>query len=217
VGAEQPLPVKGEECGGGVSRLGGLAEPERVWQQRGPKAGHGVVGGHELDVLAPVTEQVEDPVGVTGPHSLGETADGLAEAVRRLEGGDPHIPAPAEPLDQVAEHGARLHGRKLVGVADQDQPGLRPHRLEEPRHHRQGDHRGLVDHDHVVRQSVVAVVAEPHRRVRAAAEQPMQRHRVEPREPGLVLGGEVGDLGLDRLLQPGGRLAGRGSEGDPEG
>ena len=74
--------------------------------------------------------------------------------------------ARAQPLHEVGEHRPGLDRGELVGVADQDQPGLGPHRLEQPGHHRQRDHRGLVDHDDVVRQPVVAVVAEARRGVR---------------------------------------------------
>ena len=127
------------------------------------------------------------------------------------------VGARAEPLDQVGEHRAGLDGGELVGVADQHQPGLRAHRLEQPGHHRQRHHRGLVDDDHVVRQPVVAVVAEPGRRVRAPAEQPVQGHRLQPGEPGLVVGARsLPTSSLDRLLQPGGGLAGRRGEGDPQ-
>ena len=61
------------------------------------------------------------------------------------------VVAPAEPVDQVGEHRTRLDRGELVGVADQHQPGVGAHRLEQPGHHRQRHHRGLVDHDHVVR------------------------------------------------------------------
>ncbi len=61
------------------------------------------------------------------------------------------------------------------GIADEHQPAVGPHRLDQPGHHRQRHHRGLVDHDHVVRQPVAAVVAEPVAAAALPPEQPVQR------------------------------------------
>ena len=126
---------------------------------------------------------------------------------------------PLEPGDEVGQHGARLHGGELVGVTDQHQPGVGPHRLEQPRHHRQRHHRGLVDHDDVVGQPVGAVVPEPHPAVGSPAEQAVQGRGAQSGQPllvGRVLEGAV--VGVDRLLhgllEPGGRLAGRCGQGD---
>ena len=68
-----------------------------------------------------------------------------------LSGCHRRLGPPAEAVDQVGQHGARLDGGELTGVADQHQPGVRTDRLEQAGHHRERDHRGLVDHDHVVR------------------------------------------------------------------
>ena len=73
---------------------------------------------------------------------------------------------------QVAQHGAGLHRRELVLVAQQHQPGLRRQGRNDRRHHLQIDHRGLVDHQHVHRQGVAHVVAEVPC-VGPAAEQPV--------------------------------------------
>ena len=43
---------------------------------------------------------------------------------------------------------------RAAGVADQDQPGVGPDRLDQPRHQRQRHHRGLVDDHDVVGQAV---------------------------------------------------------------
>ena len=50
----------------------------------------------------------------------------------------------------------------------------------------------------------------------AAAEQPVQRRRLQTRQPLLVDGSELGDLELHRLLQPRRRLAGRRGQRDPQ-
>ena len=76
--------------------------------------------------------------------------------------------------DDVAEDGARLDRGQLPGVADEDEPGLRAHRLEQPGHLGERDHRGLVDDHDVVGQPVAAVVAEAALAVRAPAEQAVQ-------------------------------------------
>ena len=64
-------------------------------------------------------------------------------------------------VDEVAEDGAGLDGGELVGVADEDEPGPLAQRLEQPGHHRQRHHRGLVDDDDLDGQPVARVVAEP--------------------------------------------------------
>ena len=118
--------------------------------------------------------------------------------------------------DDVAEDGARLDRGQLPGVADQHEPGLRPHRLHQPRHERERDHRGLVDDDDVVGQAVAAVVAEAAVAVGAPAEEPVQRRRLggeELRADG-VADVEPGGLLVHGLLQAGGRLARRRREGD---
>ena len=100
---------------------------------------------------------------------------------RPTQAGPPRGSAVAggQPGDQVREHGTGLDGRELVGVTDQEQPGVGPDRLQEPGHHRQRHHRRLVDHDEVERQPVVAIVPEPGAAVREPAEQPVQRRRRE--------------------------------------
>jgi hypothetical protein len=87
--------------------------------------------------------------------------------------------AAAAPADDVAEHRARLDRGELARVTDEDQPRVAAHRLGEPRHQRQGDHRGLVDDDHVVGQAVRPVVTEAAVAARAPAEQAVQRRGLE--------------------------------------
>ena len=139
-----------------------------------------------------------------------------------VSGCDRGVRAGAVARDQVAEHRAGADRGELLRVADQHQPGLRPQRLEQPAHHRQLDHRGLVDDDHVVLEPVAAVVAEPGAVVGPPAQQPVQGHAARVPDPlggraGLGRGrGDLGQPGLDRLLQPGGGLAGRRGQRDRE-
>ena len=90
------------------------------------------------------------------------------------------------------------------GVADEDQPRAGPHRLDEPRHQRQRDHRGLVDDHDVVRQAVAAIVAEAAVRAGPPAEQAVQRARLDVLQAG----------GAHRVGQPGGGDGGRRRERD---
>jgi hypothetical protein len=112
-------------------------------------------------------------------------------------------------VHQVAEHGPGVDGRELVGIAHEHEPCGGPECLEQPGHHRQRHHRRLVHHHDVEGQPVGGVVPEAAAAVGPPAEQPVQR-----------LGGEVQRqadgrrLLQHRLLQPGGRLAGRGGQRD---
>ncbi len=124
-------------------------------------------------------------------------------------------PARGRP-DDVAEHGPRLDRRELAGVADQDQTRLRANGLDQPGHHRQRDHRRLVDDHDVVRQSVRAVVTEAAVAAGKPAEEPVERRRAELAE---LLSDGVADVELRRLLvngllQPRGGLGGRCGERD---
>ena len=98
----------------------------------------------------------------------------------RRRADDPAASPVAGP-DDVAEHRAGLDRRELAGIADQDEPGVGPHRLDQPGHQRQRHHRGLVDDHDVVRQPVAAVVAEAAVAAGPPAEQPVQRRRVAGR------------------------------------
>ena len=140
-------------------------------------------------------------------------ADRLAESVRRLQRRELGC---VQPVDQIRQHRARFHRRQLVGIADEDQPRIRAHRLQQSRHHRQRHHRRLVDDDHVVRQPIAPVVPEPRRRVRPAPEQPVQRRRMHSRQRLLVGLVQLADLQLHRLLQSCRRLARRRRQRDPQ-
>ena len=107
----------------------------------------------------------------------------------------------------------------MARVADDDQAAVGTDRLDQPGHHRQGDHRGLVDDDDVVRQALAAVMAEAALASRAPAEQAVQSRRGEGDQRGAD---RIGDrerrrLGMDRFLESGRGLAGGGGEGDQRG
>ncbi len=83
-------------------------------------------------------------------------------AVRRLpehfgEAHDRHDAA----LDQVLKHRARPHGRKLVHVADQNQPGAVRNSPHEGVHQRHVHHRGFVHDQKTASERVRFVPAEP--------------------------------------------------------
>ena len=217
VGAQQSVLVERVDRGLRVAGFGSEAYGERGLGGDRPELGHRllVLGVDQLDV-APTAEHLDHPVGIVVAQRLGQVGDPAAEAVGRAQRLHRRLGASAEAVDQVGEHRARLDRGQLARVADQDQPGVGADRLEQPGHHRQRDHRGLVDHDHVVRQPVGAVVPEPDAAVGAPAEQPVQGRGLQVAEPVAVGLGQLHGLGLDRLLQPGRRLAGRGAQRDPE-
>ena len=165
------------------------------------------------DALRRRAQHLQRGVGVAVADRAGQRRDPAAEAVHAVEHDDPV--ARGRP-DDVAEHRAGLDRGELAGVADEHEPRVGPHRLDEPRHQRQRDHRGLVDDDHVVREPVAAVVAEAAVAAAAAAEQPVQRRGVEREQRGAHVVGDVepARLVVDGLLEPRGGLAGRRGERD---
>ena len=118
---------------------------------------------------------------------------------------------PHRPGHEVGEHRAGVDRGELVGVADQHQPGVRADRLEQPRHHRQRHHRGLVDDHDVVGQPVGRVVPEAGRGCRAASRAAGAASSPSGRAAARAVG-----LLAHRLLQPGGGLAGRRGQRDPQ-
>ena len=149
-------------------------------------------------------------VAVARPDRVRERVDPRAVAIDVLEDDDAVSPGPHD----VAEHRPGLDRRQLAGIADEHQPCLRPHRLDQPRHQRERDHRRLVDDHDVVRQPVAAVVPEAAVAVGPPAQQPVQRRRLEREQLGADLGrhGERRRRGVHRLLQPRLRLARRRGE-----
>ena len=164
------------------------------------------------DVLVAGFERGDHAVAVAGADGVRERVDPGAVAVDVLEHDDALSPGPHD----VPEHRAGLDRGQLARVADQHEPRLGPHGLDQPRHQRERDHRGLVDDHDVVRQPVAAVVPEAAVAVGPPAEQAVQRRGVE-REQALADAGrdvEPCRLGVHRLLEPRGRLAGRRGERD---
>ena len=104
-----------------------------------------------------------------------------------------YLPDPrGEPLRLLRGHlGQPLH-RGLAALCRLDQPG----------HHRERHHRGLVHHDDVVRQPVAPVVPEPGAAVGSPAEQPVQGLGGESAEPVAVLDTILVDAQTGRLDQP---------------
>jgi hypothetical protein len=124
-----------------------------------------------------------------------QPADLQSEAVGPLERAHRRRGPVAVAGDDVVQDGARLDGRQLVGVSEEHEPRVRADRLDEPGHHRQRDHRGLIDDDDVVGQPVAAVVPEPAVVVGAEAEHPVQGRRGQA--------GDDGPVGLGEGLRPG--------------
>ncbi len=141
-----------------------------------------------LDGVPSAGEHVEDVVGATRAHRLGQVQDVAGEPVhvgqpdhavvqrgvllgvgevaqvpghQLLEPGRLHPGRSRLPGHQVAQHRAGLDRGELVGVADQHQPAVVPQRLGEPGHQGQRHHRRLVDDHDVVGQPVGPVVPEP--------------------------------------------------------
>ena len=74
---------------------------------------------------------------------------------------------------QIGEHAACLDARKLVAVAEQHEPRIRVHRLEQATHHREIDHRHFIDDDELRRDRVGGGV--PDGAVGTHADEPVQR------------------------------------------
>ncbi len=195
-------------------RIGGRRISTATSTTRGAERRHRdlVVRVDELDLVGHRAAAPPARVGLALAQRLRQRADRA-----RRSGGWWSAPTtgesarPLEPGDEVGEHRTGLDGRELVGVADQDQTGVGTHGLEQAGHHRQRDHRGLVDHDHVVRQPVGAVVPEPDAAVGSPAEQPVQCRRRSARRaaagrprPARACRRRL----VDGLLQPGRGLAG---------
>ena len=109
------------------------------------------VGDVDVDpanVVVAGAEHVDRGVVVAALDRRGQLGDRAAEAVDAAKHDDPFV---GSATDDVAEHGAGLDRGELVGVADEDQPGVGPDGVDELGHERERHHRGLVDHDDVVR------------------------------------------------------------------
>ena len=122
--------------------------------------------------------------------------------------------------DEVAEDGAQFHALQLVGVADEDEPRVGLHGVDQPGQQRQRDHRRFVDHDDVRGQGVRRIVQEALALPALGAEQPMDGGRPQRRQ---LCANRLGDAGhdirfgegfRDGLGQPGRGLARRRCQRD---
>ena len=189
-----------------------LTQPERMRHKHVAQPVGRVVGVEPFDVGATVAQQPDHGIAVAVADRRRQRPDRRAEAVRGDQPGDPHVVARAQPVDEVGQHGPGLNRRQLVGVAHQQQPAVGPYGFEQPGHQRQRHHRGLVDDDHVVRQPVLPVVAEPRRVVPAPLQQPVQSRGGQLGQSVTVDGVEFGDLQVYGLEQAGRGLTGRGGQ-----
>ena len=175
--------------------------------------------------MAPAPPRSSSTVAVSSPARTAAARSAIAPPKRCTARSTTMPPAIGEVAprallaggaDDVAEHRTGLDRGELVRVADEDQPGAGGEGLDEVGHQRRRDHRGLVDDDDVERQVVAAVVAEPAAAAGPPTEQAVQGDGPQRGEPLPGRRGDVHPLGLvvDRLLQPGGGLAGRRGERD---
>ena len=216
VRAQEAVLVERAERPGHVAAVGRVTDGEGS-RQGGAADTRGRVGvGDPLDGVVTRGQDVQRRVRVAGAQRLGQRVDLGAEPVGRVQRRDRRVGAALEPAHHVAQHRAGLDRGELVRVADEHQPRVGAHGLEQPRHLGQRDHRGLVDHDHVVREPVAAVVAEARGVARVGPQQPVEGRGGDAGEPCAVGVLERRRLLVHRLLQPRGGLAGRRGERDPQ-
>ena len=188
--AGQGAPV-GEQPG--LVRLQGIGQAfvqahrtQRITAQQAQRRGR-IAGTHgigqrcqaQAGVLPPAPLQVYAAATQAARLDLHRSFAGTQQGrQRRGIFGQQRITAAGGGEDR-GQHVAGLHRRQLVRIAEQHQLAAIGDRLDQLAHHRQVDHRGLVHHHDVMRQGMVAVVAE----VRAVA------HRAEQAMQGLGLVG----------------------------
>ena len=148
-------------------------------------------------------------------------AGGLTEDLRQAHGR--HDAA----ADDVRKDVARSNGRKLVGIAHEDEPALRAHGAQQRAHERNVNHGALVEDDGVALERVVLVAPESDVLMvvaHAGLEQAVDRLRAPAGQLAHALGGAPGRGGelrveLEHIKQrqdraDGGRLACAGAAGD---
>ena len=197
--AQQPMLFKGFQ---GRIRI---AEHRSLTQSKGMRHKNlaqylgGLVNVDPFDVFTTGRKHPNGRVGVAIADRIGQRADGFAEAVRRHQSGNRAVDDGGQTFDQVGKHGPGLDRGQLIRVADQQQAGIGTNGLQQSRHHGQRHHGGLIDDDHVVRQTVLPVVPEPRRGVGPAAQQPVQRGGRQGGQAFPVGGGECIDFKLHGL------------------
>ena len=214
--AQQPMFVQGRQGRRAVSQHGRPPELQRLRDEDSPQAVGGLVGVHPLDVVTAGRQYLESAVGVIVADRLRERTDRLTETVGCDQPRDRGVGDDGQPVHQIGQHRPCLHRGELIGITHQQEPGVRPNRFEQSRHHRQRHHRCLVDDDHIVRQPVLPVVPEPRRGVGLAAEQPMHRGGAQSLQPLAIHHRQLVDLELHGLLQPGGGFAGGRGQRDAQ-
>ena len=162
-------------------------------------------------IKAPALGQQAEAVTHRSPCGRAlQAVAGLAGEPLRLRRADALFDKAAD----IAEHGPRLHRGELILVAEQDQAGVARQCIEQPCHHRQIDHGGLIHHQQVEVQRVARVVAEL-AAPRNDPEQPVQGARFggDRLHP---LGGQIEGLQgrTDTLGEARRRLAGGGHQPD---
>ena len=117
---------------------------------------------------------------------------------------------PRRPYD-VPENGSCLNRGQLLVVTHEHQAGVGTDRLDQAGHQWQRHHGRLVDHDDIVGQAVVAIVAEAVTAGRQAPEQAMDSRgfQGEQTPPHLIGHIEPAGLGVDGFGHARRRLAGR--------
>ena len=190
-----------------LKRGGGEIMLERCQRDR-------VIRLDPLHLLLLRAQDLDHLVGITDTQGLGQGADLGAIPVRGAQRRDRVWVYAAQASHQVSQHRPRLDRRQLVSITDEDESGVVSDCFHQPGHHRQRHHRGLVDHDHVVREPVGAIVAE------AIAFAPWPKQAMHGL--GLELGHSITILGvlevrrglINCFLQPSRSLAGRRAQCD---
>ena len=138
------------------------------------QAAHAAVGG-EAVALAQHGNRLIQWLTIGVNQAVGHAfRQGLAGSGAEPVGGGRGVMARLGPGAQVAQHRAGFHRGQLVLVAEQHQARVGRQGVEHGGHHADIDHRGLVYHQHVQRQRIMAMVAKAPG-VRTRAEQPVQR------------------------------------------
>jgi hypothetical protein len=190
----------------------------------------------ELHIARPGAQHIDHGIGVRGADGTSKCIDGAAKSpgVGKLYDsmdrrslnfrGQTELPEPQSKINigcagrarNVRQHCAGLDRGQLIRVTDKNQPSTGPDGLEEPRHHREGDHGHLIDDHDVVRQVIGGVMPESAAIRRHPPQQPMQCRCREVAEPLAVLRFKVRCGGSHCFFEASCGLAGRGRQRDTE-
>ena len=109
-------------------------------------------------------------------------------ACQGLARGRPHQQLSTRRAHYITENGASLNGRQLLGIANEDEVCVGTNGFHQPSHQRERHHGRLVDHDHVVCETVQAIMAEAAAVAGVEAEETMQRGPLQLQEAGPLVG-----------------------------